>query len=87
MKRTKPAKTKKEHSILLLPEDMTGTQLRSWARKTKTPLFKKKMRRTKASKIDRSKLKLPKKLTLISRYLKHKPGLKRTKFNQNGNLN
>jgi len=82
MKRTKSPKIKSGHTVLLLPEDMTGSQLKSWARKTKTPLFRRKIRRTKYVKTDRKKLNLPKRLTRISLYLKSNPGLKRTKFNK-----
>lgn len=68
---------KNEHVIFELPEEMTGSQLRSYARKRKIPLLKRKMRRTRFPKV----IKKEKKLHLVAVYLKGSPEMKRTKFN------
>ena len=69
---------KNEHKIWELPENMTGAELRSFARKKKIPLLRQKMRRTKFPK--QTIKKKEKKLNLMSMYLKNNPEMKRTKF-------
>jgi hypothetical protein len=70
---------KNEHKMFILDEGMKGSELRSWARKNKIPIFKKKMRRTRFPKVEKKE----KKLILVVTYLKNNPEMKRTKFKNN----
>ena len=79
MQRTKLHIGKGEHEILLLPEDMTGAELRSWARRNKLPVLRRKMKRTKFPKEEIVKKK-EKEYRLLARYIKGNGDMKRTKF-------
>ena len=79
MQRTKLHIGKGEHEIFLLPEDMTGAELRSWARKNKLPVLRRKMKRTKFPKRETVQKK-EKEYRLLARYIKGNGNMKRTKF-------
>ena len=79
MQRTRPHIGEGEHEVFLLPEEMTGAQLKSWARKNKIPMMKRKMKRTKFPKRI-IVAKKEKKFHLIAQYIKGNGDVKRTKF-------
>lgn len=79
MQRTKLHIGKGEHEVFLLPEDMTGAELKSWARKNKIPMMRRKIKRTKFPKGEVIKKK-EKKFRLVAQYIKGNGDMKRTKF-------
>ena len=78
MQRTRPHIGRNEHEVFILPEDMSGAELRSWARKKKMPILRRKMKRTKFPK--KVIVKNERKLRLIALYIKGNGDMKRTKF-------
>lgn len=79
MQRTKLHIRKGEHEVFILPEEMSGAELKSWARKNKIPVMKRKMKRTKFPKRIVT-AKKEKKFHLISQCIKGNGDVKRTKF-------
>lgn len=77
MERTRNIK-RNEHRVFELPEEMTGRELKKWSKGTKSPIFKRKMKRTKFPK--KVNTKKEKNLRLIAKYIKGNPEMKRTKF-------
>lgn len=68
--------------VVELPEELTGRELKRWARKKKLPLLARKMKRSnpEGDRIRAGIMKATRKLTFVRRYLKTDPPMKRTKF-------